>query len=286
MNTDPQGLVPAQARRATLDEDVAALSPGYRELYDDAGGAFKLDVLQAADDDPDSEHVDEVRERLSIYPAQYADNDPRADGRDPWSTAVGNIETASGRRYSFEDPQPDTILLEDIAHALSNVCRFAGHIRRFNSVAEHSVLVSRIVDAKPLEEFGPAIGITADGTRNRKRDIVRAALLHDAHEAYIWDAPSPVKPLLGDTFKRLGRIADEVIAAKFLREGYSADTFKNPIIKAADRVALVVEGRALLPVGPSDEEWEPLPPGVQWDGGVSSYEAKTMFLQRAKELGL
>lgn len=204
--------------------------------------------------------------------------DPRDDGRDPWSEAVGNIETASGQRYSFENPDPDTILLEDIAHALSNVCRFAGHIRRFNSVAEHSVLVSRIVEA---ESGGDPYWSAA-------------ALLHDGHEAYIWDAPSPVKPLLGDVFKRLGRIADEAIAQKFLAplllptltEPVSADDFKAPIIKAADRTALVVEGRALLPVGPSDDEWEPLPPGVQWDGGLTPYEAKTLFLQRAKELGL
>lgn len=207
---------------------------------------------------------------------------PHEDGRDPWSEAVGNIETASGLRYDFENPQPDTISLVDIAHALSNVCRFAGHIRRFNSVAEHSVLVSRILEAYSLDEFGAVPG----KAKNRKRDFIRAALLHDAHEAYIWDAPSPVKPLLGDVFKRLGRIADEVIAAKFLPEGYSADTFKHPLIKKADRTALVVEGRALLPVGPTDDEWEPLPPGVQWDGGLSPYEAKTLFLQRAKELGL
>jgi hypothetical protein len=208
--------------------------------------------------------------------------DPREDGRDPWSEAVGNIETASGMRYDFENPKPETILLEDIAHALSNVCRFAGHIRRFNSVAEHSVLVSRIVEVTTNDAYWSAV-----------------ALLHDGHEAYIWDAPSPVKPLLGDTFKRLGRIADEAIAAKFLRPllldlggptgddpAANADEFKAPAIKAADRTALVVEGRALLPVGPSDEEWEPLPPGVQWDGGLTPYEAKTLFLQRAKELGL
>lgn len=216
---------------------------------------------------------------------------PHKDGRDPWSEAVGNIETASGLRYDFENPQPETIQLADIAHALSNVCRFAGHIRRFNSVAEHSVLVSRIVGAYPLECFGYVnIGPGDDSfvaqTRVKKRDIVRAALLHDGHEAYIWDAPSPVKPLLGDTFKRLGRIADEAIAAKFLPEGYSADTFKHPLIKKADRTALVVEGRALLPVGPTDDEWEPLPAGVHWDCGLSPYEAKSLFLQRAKELGL
>lgn len=212
---------------------------------------------------------------------------PHEDGREPWSAAVGNIETASGQRYHFESPQPETILLEDIAHALSNVCRFAGHIRCFNSVAEHSVLVSRIVAAYPTEAFCDENHPKTEFYEEEyRRNIIRAALLHDGHEAYIWDAPSPVKPLLGDTFKRLGRIADEAIASKFLKEGFSADTFKHPIIKKADRCALVVEGRALLPVGPTDDEWEPLPPGVQWDGGLTPYEAKTLFLQCARELDL
>lgn len=223
------------------------------------------------------EQIEAMPERCSTAPRSDAPS-PHEDGRDAWVAAVGNIETASGQRYSFEDPQPETILLEDIAHALSNVCRFAGHIRRFNSVAEHSVLVSRIVEAWAGTEF-------EDSQANRY-GIVRAALLHDAHEAYIWDAPSPVKPLLGDTFKRLGRIADRAIAAKFLKEGYSSDTFKHPLVKKADRIALVVEGRALLPVGPTDDEWVPLPPGVQWGCGLTPYEAKTLFLQRAKELGL
>lgn len=199
---------------------------------------------------------------------QIADGeDPHNDGRDGWMAAVGNIETASGMRYDFENPDPDTVLLEDIAHALSNICRFAGHIRRFNSVAEHSVLVSQIVEARG--------GSLVD---------IQGALLHDGHEAYIWDAPSPVKPLLGDVFKRLGRIADEVIADKFMAS--AGEVFKSAIIKAADRTALVVEGRALLPVGPTDAEWEPLPKGVQWRGGVEPLKAEDLFLYRAQELGL
>lgn len=215
---------------------------------------------------------------VGLSPLGSQDGDNRADPehRDAWSTAFGNIETASGHRYAFEGPDPDVVTLEDIAHATSNICRFGGHVRRFYSVAEHSVLVSRIVEACERKVPGEEV----------RSARLRVALLHDAHEAYIWDAPSPLKPLLGDTFKDLARISDEIIAGKFLEEGYDADSFKKDYIKSADRLALVVEGRALLPVGPTDDEWEPLPVGVQWAGGMTPEDAKRLFLDRARELGL
>lgn len=209
--------------------------------------------------------------RMPLIPSG---DSPHADGRDAWTKAVGNIETASGMRYDFRNPDPDTVVLEDIAHALSNVCRFAGQIRRFNSVAEHSVLTHDIVKARGGTPYECAV-----------------AILHDGHEGFIWDAPSPLKPLLGDVFKELADIADEVIARKFLQplirnRNVTAEEFKLPLVKAADYTALVVEARGLLPVGPTDAEWEPLPEGVHWNGGLTPYEAKTLFLARAKELGL
>lgn len=81
------------------------------------------------------------------------------------------IQTYSGRKFWPLDPQPDEVHIEDIAHALSNICRFNGHVRQFYSVAEHSVFVALNT---PIEHR-------------------LAALLHDATEAYLCDLPRPVK---------------------------------------------------------------------------------------------
>lgn len=81
------------------------------------------------------------------------------------------IQTYSGGKFWPLDPRADELDIVDIACALSRVCRYAGHTRRFYSVAEHSVLVSRHVDP----------------------EYAREALMHDASEAYIGDMTRPLK---------------------------------------------------------------------------------------------
>lgn len=81
------------------------------------------------------------------------------------------MQTASGRMFYPLDPRPDEIHIEDIAAALSRICRFGGHCRAFYSVAQHSVLVS--------EHSGPGDELWG--------------LLHDASEAYLGDLIRPLK---------------------------------------------------------------------------------------------
>ena len=89
---------------------------------------------------------------------------------------AGWIQTYTGRHYWPHDPRPDDVSIIDIAHVLSNLCRYTGHSLRFFSVAEHSVHVSRLVPA-PLALHG---------------------LLHDASEAYCGDMAKPTKTGLPD----------------------------------------------------------------------------------------
>ena len=71
---------------------------------------------------------------------------------------------------------PDNVAIEDIAHALSMICRGNGHLRFFYSVGLHSINCAQ----ETLPE-------------DTKQELVLACLLHDATEAYIADSIRPVK---------------------------------------------------------------------------------------------
>lgn len=129
------------------------------------------------------------------------------------------IETSIGRKFHLLAADPGFVIAE-IAHALSNACRYGGHCEQFYSVAEHSVLVSEI--AERLKLCDPF-----------------EALMHDASEAYIVDIPGPWKCLLPD-YQKLERDLEEKLQAFFHLPPKSVGC------KHADLIALMVEGRALL----------------------------------------
>src|ERR1700677_3623058 len=62
--------------------------------------------------------------------------------RGPW------IQTCTGRAFYPSDPRPEYIDINDVAHALSMQCRFTGHVKKFYSVAEHSLRVSWLIDQR------------------------------------------------------------------------------------------------------------------------------------------
>jgi adenosine deaminase len=140
---------------------------------------------------------DDVRKRLLA--ALDARRDDSADGPSG-SYADGWIQTYTGRRVDPLDPDPTQFEIGDIAQALSNQCRFGGHSRVFYSVAQHSTIVSDLV-----QERG---GSTTD---------VLAALLHDAGEAYLVDLPHPLKhrSALGPPYRRAEGRLEAAIEERF-----------------------------------------------------------------------
>ncbi len=47
------------------------------------------------------------------------------------------IKTFSGKHFYYDKINKDDIDINDIAVSLSNICRFAGHLSHFYSVAQH-----------------------------------------------------------------------------------------------------------------------------------------------------
>jgi hypothetical protein len=97
------------------------------------------------------------------------------------------MQTFSGIAFDLDPPNPGSVRLIDIAHGLAHQCRFAGQCLKFYSIAQHSVLVSQIVE-KAIGAL-PCNKLTAA----QKAGHVLSALLHDAGEAYTCDVPNPVK---------------------------------------------------------------------------------------------
>jgi 5'-deoxynucleotidase YfbR-like HD superfamily hydrolase len=138
------------------------------------------------------------------------------------------LQTVSGRFVNPFDPEPDQLDAGDIARALANVCRFGGHARSFYSVAQHSVIVSELVEA-----------------RGGDAEDAFAALMHDATEAYLGDMPHPIKHRspLGAAFKAAEDHLEAAIRARF---AIRADV---PEIKRVDRALLATERRAFSTEG-------------------------------------
>ena len=128
------------------------------------------------------------------------------------------IRTRSGKFINVFNPNPDDIVIEDIAHCLSMQCRFGGHLPVFYSVAQHSVMCSLMVP----EEYA------------------LEALLHDASEAYLLDMPSPIKHGLTN-YKDVETALQKVIAAKF-----GIPLIMSDIVKAADNQCLLMEWNGMM----------------------------------------
>lgn len=168
-----------------------------------------------------------------------------------------------GRAFYLLDPKPKEVHLEDIAYSLAKLCRYNGHCIKPYSVAEHSILVSRIVNHK----------------------LAKWALLHDAEEAYTGDLTRSMKTALEiiapGAFKRISKPIAMAIATRF-KIGWP----EPEEVKTADCELLALEVEENMPTGPC--EWHNMhepPRGIHlkcWGAKV----AERQFHLRARELML
>lgn len=170
-----------------------------------------------------------------------------------------NVHTYTGRLVDPLDMHPEDIDVDDIAHALANQCRFQGHTSSFYSVAQHSVIVSKVVPP----EFA------WDG------------LFHDAAEAYLQDMAKPLKnhPTLGQAYRgaevRIERVIGDALDVQF--------PFPEPV-KEADIVVLVTEARDLMHGTKSWTYYHDIVPLKTTIAAWSPRRAKREFLARYEKL--
>jgi hypothetical protein len=157
-------------------------------------------------------------------------------GADAW------IQTYSGKYFHYLEDNPQNIKIEDIAHGLSNLCRYSGQCNSLYTVAQHCCIVSDLAEK----------GFRLEG------------LMHDAAEAYMGDIPRPVKNLVPEI---------KILEKKVFRQIAKEFNLKYPIssvIELLDTRVMLAEARIVLKEGtvwcvegitPADinlnELWEP-----------------------------
>ena len=171
---------------------------------------------------------------------------------------MSEILTIGGEYFNFEDPSRSKFSIKDIAHALSHICRFNGHCKYLYSVAQHSVLVSYLVDDK----------------------YALQGLLHDAHEAFVGDMTTMLKRLIPEY-----KIYEDIAAAE-VRSRFGIPFELHESIHEADMIALMSERRNLLPERKDDD--------LYWPQGYDTIAAKifpespgmayAQFMKRYEEL--
>lgn len=174
--------------------------------------------------------------------------------------------TYHGRRVDIPAPKGGQVYIDDIAVHLSRIPRFAGATQQPWSVAAHSLHCASLAERQGL----PA-------------QAQLYALLHDAHEAFCSDIPSPFKAVAGPAMT----VAEETLQLAVLHQLGLRDYMRwNYQIKAIDLISLATERRDLMHPNASAVPWDwlrghepdgrPLPATTQmgWADWASDFEER------------
>lgn len=133
----------------------------------------------------------------------------------------GCIRTYTGIYVDILNPKPEMFCIEDIAHSLSMIPRFGGHLPIFYSVAEHCIEMLKWTHLHPNAKCFDA-------------------LMHDCSEAYLMDIPSPIKKLIPNYYL----LEDNVM--KVLSEKFKFTYPLTESIKELDKHTLEFEWNNIM----------------------------------------
>lgn len=186
------------------------------------------------------------------------------------------MTTFSGRLVRILDPRPEDLHFEDIVQGLAHSCRYAGQVRRFYSVAEHSIWCALAA----MEMYPGDV------------ELAQACLMHDAAEAYIGDLIWPMKAALRNAAASSTSAFDDIESrfnvALQVRFGLMADFANEWRVKMIDQRACSMEQIAIRtkPIG-----WEPHVPPLDFhlDKLSTIFDkpgAQLKFVSMARDLGV
>lgn len=165
-------------------------------------------------------------------------------------TMVLPVALFSGKLIDLAHIKPSDVDIRDIAHALSNICRWSGHTNMFYSVSEHSVRVALQVAE-----------ITKHDEPRERVKLILEGLMHDAHEAYPpGDLAAPMKQYLrnfdDDDYPLIIDLQERVDSA--IRNRFKLEKTVPYIVHRADLAILATEARDLMHTDWRPEGAEPL----------------------------
>lgn len=177
-----------------------------------------------------------------------------------------SIQLSCGRYFHYTSFGVRDIRIENIAASLAKLPRFTGHALYDYKVGQHSIIVSKIVEAT-------------------HPDLALAGLLHDATEAYINDLARPFKLLVPEYVEYEKSRLWPTVAARF-----DLPDVLPQVIKDADNIALVTERRDLMPIAPPGvhDEWEWAAEIPRLPRRIKAVEdwrkVESMFMRRYRQL--
>jgi hypothetical protein len=169
------------------------------------------------------------------------------------------MTTYLGTRFWPEDPRPQDIKLEDIAHALAGIPRYNAHLDEHYSVAQHCVMGSQFID----------------------RRYARFFLFHDAGESYLGDLITPIKRLFREFYEGIEEGVMQAVASAFR---FPMEEEARKAVKRVDLQMLETEARDLVPVGFINHVPTELPFAWRIRECWSPRKAERMFVQRFGQL--
>ncbi|HHE3592802.1 TPA: hypothetical protein ACPDRK_002433, partial [Pasteurella multocida] len=136
------------------------------------------------------------------------------------------IHTYSGKYIDYKNPDFNEINITDIAHHLSLENRFMGQASEAYSVASHSLFCTEIAQ---YLDYSPYMQLRV--------------LMHDFHEAYVKDIPTPLKKVCPD-FCALEAKFEKLVELRYMLPALTEQEIQQ--IKYVDLIALLMEKNALL----------------------------------------